>query len=157
MQIRLLSVCRRPLVTGLALAVVLTGAFFLGRAQAQQAAAPTFDKPSLVSVLIKPDKGSNYEAVIGKLKEAVQKTDKPELKQAAAGWKIYKSDAPGPNGNLLYLHMIDPPVSTFDYGVMKVLYDAFPAEAQAIFTQYKEAFVGQGPPAKMTLVADLAK
>lgn len=157
MRIKLLSVCRWPAVAGLTLAVALTGAFFLGQAQAQQAAAPTFDKPSLVSVLIKPDKGSDYEAVIAKLKEAVQKTDKPELKQAAAGWKIYKSDAPGPNGNLLYLHMIDPPVSTFDYGVMKVLYEAFPAEAQAIFTQYKEAFVGQGPPAKMTLVADLAK
>jgi hypothetical protein len=158
MQINFFSVCCRPAVVGLTLAVALTGAFFLGRAQAQQAAAAaTLDKPALVSVLIKPDKGSDYEAVIGKLKEALQKTEKAELKQAAAGWKVYKSDAPGPNGNLLYLHLIDPPAAGADYGVMKILYDAFPADSQALYNQYKEAFIGQGPPAKMTLVADLGK
>ena len=156
MQINFVSVCRRPVVVGLTLAVALTGAFFLGQAQAQQAAAPIFDRPALVQVAIKPDKGSDYEAVIAKLKEALQKTDKAELKQAAAGWKIYKSDVPGPNGNLLYLHLIDPPVATVDYGVMKILYDAFPADSQTLYNRYKEAFVGQSP-AKMTLVADLSK
>ena len=49
------------------------------------------------------------------------------------------------------------PAANADYGVMKILYDAFPKEAQAIFTQYKEAFVGQGPPVTMSLVADLGK
>ena len=157
MHIKLLSVCRRPIVVGLACGIALTGAFFLGQAQAQQqAAAFTLAKPALLYVFIKPDKNADYEAIVNKLKEALQKTDKAELKQAAGGWKIYKADAPS-NNNTLYVHVIDPPAATADYGVMKILYDAFPAEAQAIFTQYKEAFVGQGPPVTMTLVADLGK
>jgi len=158
MQINFVSVCRRPVVVGLTLAVALTGAFFLGRAQAQQApaAGTSFDTPALIYVQIKPDKPGDYEAVLAKLKEALQKTDKAELKQAAAGWKVYKSAAPGPNGNLLYVHLIDPPAAAADYGVMKILYDAFPADSQTLYNRYKEAFVGQSP-AKMTLVADLSK
>lgn len=157
MQIKILSVGRRPAVAGLMFVLALTGAFFLGQAQAQQApAGTTFDKPALVYVQIKPDKSGDYETVIAKLKEALGKTEKAELKQAAAGWKIYKSDAPGPNGTVLYVHLIDPPVAAADYGVMKILYDAYPSESQTLYNQYKEAFVGQSP-AKMTLVADLGK
>jgi hypothetical protein len=156
MQIKFLAGVRRPIVIGLAFGIALTGAFFIGRAQAQQAAAFTIAKPALLYVFIKPDKNADYEAIVGKLKAALQKTDKAELKQAAGGWKIYKADAPS-NNNTLYVHVIDPPAANADYGVMKILYDAFPAEAQAIFTQYKEAFVGQGPPVTMSLVADLGK
>jgi hypothetical protein len=157
MQIKLLSVCRWPAVAGLTLAGALTGAFFLGQAQAQQqAAAFTIAKPALLYVFIKPDKNADYEAIVKRLKEALQKTEKAELKQAAGGWKIYKADALS-NNNTLYVHVIDPPAANADYTVMKILYDAFPSEAQAIFTQYKEAFVGQGPPVTMTLVADLGK
>lgn len=157
MQIKFLPACRRPAVVGLALGIALTGAFFLGQAQAQQAApAFTIAKPALLYVFIKPEKNADYEAILNKLKEALQKTDKAELKQAAAGWKIYKADALS-NNNTLYVHVIEPPAPNADYGVMKILYDAFPSEAQAIFTQYKEAFVGQGSPVTMTLVADLGK
>jgi hypothetical protein len=157
MRIKLLSVCRRPAIAGLMFVLALTGAFFLGQAHAQQqAAAFTIAKPALLYVFIKPDKNADYEAIIMKLKEALQKTDKAELKQAASGWRIYKAEAPS-NNNTLYVHLIDPPAANADYGVMKILYDAYPTEAQAIFAQYKEAFVGQGPPVTMTLVTDLGK
>ena len=157
MQIKSFAPCRRPAAVGLTFGIALTGAFFLGQAQAQQPApAFTIAKPALLYVFIKPDKNADYEAILNKLKEALQKTEKPELKQAAAGWKVYKADALS-NNNTLYVHMIDPPAPNADYGVMKILYDAFPTEAQAIFTQYKEAFVGQGPPVTMSLVADLGK
>jgi len=157
MQIKLLSVCRRPAVAGLMFVLALTGAFFLGQAQAQQPApAFTIAKPALLYVFIKPDKNADYEAIIGKLKEALQKSDKPELKQAAGGWKVYKADALS-NNNTLYVHLIDPPAPNADYGVMKILYDAYPSEAQGIFAQYKDAFVGQGTPVTMTLVVDLGK
>ena len=155
MRIKCLAGVRRPIVVGLACGIALTGAFFIGRAQAQQTAAFTITKPALLYVLIKPDKNADYEVIVGKLKEALQKTDKAELKQAASGWKIYKADAPS-NNSTLYVHVIDPPAANADYTVMKILYDAFPAEAQAIFAQYKEAFVGQSP-VTMSLVADLGK
>src|SRR5438046_3151983 len=40
---------------------------------------------------IKPDKTADFEAAIAKLKEALQKSEKPERKQQATGWKIFKS------------------------------------------------------------------
>jgi len=157
MQIKFLAACRRPMGVGLALGVALTGAFVLGKAQAQQQAPGiAFDTPALMYVQIKPDKTADYEAVVKKLREAVQKTDKPELKQQAAGWKIYKSEGPGPNNSALYVHVIDPAVPKVDYSTMQILYGAYPAEAQAIFNQYKEAFIGQSA-VEMNLIADLSK
>jgi hypothetical protein len=158
MDTKFLAVRRRPAVVGLMFGIALTGAFFLGRAQAQQQEAPgiAFDKPALMYVQIKADQTADYEAVVAKLKEAIEKTENPDLKRQGAGWKIYKSDAPGPNNTALYVHLIDPPVANVDYSTMKILYDAFPAESQTIYTQYREVFVGQSA-VKMTLVADLGK
>jgi hypothetical protein len=153
MQYKFLAAFRRPAVVGLALGIALTGSSF---AQAQEKpAGTTFSKPGLIQVLIKPDKTAAYEAVMAKLKEALAKTDKPELKQAAMGWRVYKADTPA-NNNALYIHFIDPPAPNADYGVMRILYDAFPVEAQEIFNQYKEAFGGQSI-VPMTLVVDLSK
>src|SRR5262245_47239471 len=48
----------------------------------------------LVLNFIKPDKTADFEAVIAKLKEALQKSDKPERKQQAASWKVFKGVEP---------------------------------------------------------------
>ena len=57
---------------------------------------------------IKPDKTADFESVMAKLRDALTKTDKPERKQQASGWKIYKSTEPGPGGNVLYVAVINP-------------------------------------------------
>jgi hypothetical protein len=154
MQNKFLAAFRRPAVVGLVVGTAVTGSSLVGQAQ-DKPAGTTFSKPGLIQVLIKPDKTAAYEAVMAKLKEALAKTDKPELKQAALGWKVYRADTPA-NNNALYIHVIDPPSTTADYGVMKILYDAFPMEALEIFNQYKEAFGGQSI-VPMTLVVDLSK
>ena len=41
---------------------------------------------------IKPDKTADFEMVMGKVKEALAKSEKPERKQQAAGWKVFKAD-----------------------------------------------------------------
>ena len=153
MQTKFLAAVRRPAAVGVAVGVALTGAFFLGQAQAQDEFR--LNTPTLIYVQIKPDKIADYEAVIGKLKDALRTTDKPELKQAAMGWRIFKSDAPA-NGSTLYIHFIDPPAPTADYTVMKILYDAFPAESTNIYNQYRDAFVGQSA-VKLSLVANLGQ
>src|SRR5262245_17849036 len=56
---------------------------------------------------IKPDKTADFEMVMGKLKEALQKSEKPERKQQAAGWKVFKSPDPA-GANVLYVFVIDP-------------------------------------------------
>lgn len=155
MQTKFLAVVRRPLVVGLAVAVTVTGAFFLGHVQAQEAEAFRLDTPTLLYVQIRPDKTADYEQVVAKLKQALQMTDNADLRQAARGWKIYKSDAQAA-GNTLYVHVIDPPAPNADYTVMQILYDAFPEERQALYEQYRDAFVGQTA-VKLNLVANLGQ
>jgi hypothetical protein len=40
--------------------------------------------------IIKPDKTADFEAAMNKIKEALAKSDKPELKKLADGWQVLK-------------------------------------------------------------------
>ena len=60
---------------------------------------------AIVTLLIKPDKTADFEFVLNKLKEALNKSDKPERREQAAGWKIFKSSQQA-QGNL---HHADRP------------------------------------------------
>ena len=61
----------------------------------------------MVLNFIKPDKTADFEMIMGKLKEALSKSEKPERKQQAAGWKVFKSADPA-GANTLYVYVIDP-------------------------------------------------
>ena len=73
---------------------------------------------------IKPDKTADFEAVMAKLKEALAKSEKPERKQQAAGWKVFKSADPA-GANVLYVYIIDPSVKGADYQVSNIITEAF--------------------------------
>ena len=62
----------------------------------------------MVLNFIKPDKTADFEMVIGKLKEALEKSEKPERKQQAASWKVFKSPDPAAGGNVLYVFVDRP-------------------------------------------------
>ena len=85
---------------------------------------------------IKPDKTADFEAVMAKLKEALAKSEKPERKQQAASWKVFKAVEPGAAGSALYVFIIDPPVKGADYTVSTILAEAFPQEVQTLYKQY---------------------
>lgn len=89
---------------------------------------------------VKADKVADFEMIIGRLKEALAKSDKPERKQQAAGWKIFKASEAGPGGSVIYISMIDPAVKGADYSVIAVLAEAFPTEALALYNTYKDVF-----------------
>ena len=88
------------------------------QAQAAPAARVFGSDAGMVLNFIKPDKTADFEAVMAKLKEALQKSDKPERKQQAASWKVFKSPDPAANGNVLYVFVIDPAVKGADYTVV---------------------------------------
>ena len=111
----------------------------------------------MVLNFIKPDKTADFEAVIAKLKEALQKSEKPERKQQAASWKVFKSPDPAAGGNVLYVFVIDPAVKGADYTVSNILAEAFPAEVQALYKQYAEAYASGQNFVNLTLVSDLGK
>jgi hypothetical protein len=128
-------------------------------APAQPAAAPslTFDGDAgLLFMQIKPDKTADFESVMAKLNEALTKTDKPERKQQAAGWKIYKSKEPGANGNVLYVAIINPTLKGADYTVAKILYEVFPTEVQTIFVTYRDSLATGLSRTNLSLVQDFS-
>jgi hypothetical protein len=111
---------------------------------AQQQAAPppvTFPGDSAIVLhYIKADKTADFEAAMQKVKESLQKSQVPERKQQAAGWKLFKSpDSPG-DGQVLYVSIIDPVVKGADYSVGKILSEVFPSEAAEIFKKYADAY-----------------
>jgi hypothetical protein len=130
-------------------------------APAQQAqAAPTTrmfaSDGGMVLNFIKPDKGPDFEAVMAKLKEALQKSEKPERKQQAQSWKVFKSPDPAAGGNLLYVFIIDPSVKGADYTVSNILAEAFPpAEVNELYKKYAESYATGQNFVNLTLVADL--
>lgn len=92
---------------------------------------------------IKADKTADFEMVISKLKEALQKSPNPTRKQQATGWKFFKAAEAGPNGSVLYVSVVDPVVKGADYTVSTILSEAFPQEVQALYKTYSDAYVSQ--------------
>jgi hypothetical protein len=132
-------------------------------APAQQAAAPNpFVFPGDGGVIlnfVKADKTADFEMVLGKVKEALAKSEKPERKQQATGWKVFKASEPGPSGAVIYVFVMDPVVKGGDYSVGQILVEGFGAEGQTLYKTYSESF---GTPAigallHLTQVVDLGK
>jgi hypothetical protein len=135
----------RRTVTGLALTIAAL-AVTVAPAYAQAAAAPpartiTGDA-GVIYYVVKADKTADFEMILGKLKEALGKSENAVQKQQAAGWRVFKQTEPGPNGNVLYVALVDPAVKDADYNILPVLYAGFPAEAQALYATYRDALAG---------------
>ena len=137
-------------VSGVALVAVTLAGASTAAAQTPAPAEPT--KPvllldegevALVTILIKADKVADFEVVLNKLKDALAKSEKPERKQQAAGWKIFKTTQPGPQGSVVYVMRIDPVVKGQEYDISRLIAEVFPVEVQELFAKYKEAFAGR--------------
>jgi hypothetical protein len=161
----------RRIVFGFLAGALSAGTVFAQAAPAQQpppqqppaaaAAAPTTrtfaNDGGLVLNFIKPDKTADFEAVVAKLKEALQKSEKPERKQQAASWKVFKSPDPAAGGNVLYIFMIDPSVKGADYTVSTILAEAFPTEVNDLYKKYAESYASGQNFVNLSLISDLGK
>ena len=99
--------------------------------------------PAVFLNVIKPDKTADFEAAMNKIKEALAKTDKEDLKKLAEGWQVYKvaeTAQPG-SQNVIYLWLVNPAVVGSAYDPGKIIYDAFPrAEADDVFNKLKDSY-----------------
>jgi hypothetical protein len=115
-------------------------------AQAQEApekpVLPLEGDAVVMTILIKPDKTADFESVIAKYKEALEKSEKPARKQQLAGMKFFKSTQQA-QGNDVYIVYVDPVVKDEEYDISRVIAEVFPTEVQDIFNKYKEAFAGR--------------
>ena len=109
----------------------------------------------LVLNFVKPDKTADFEAIMARLKEALQRSGNSERKQQAASWKVFRAVEPGGNGSVLYVFTIDPAVKGVDYTVSAILAEAFPTEVQALYKQYADAYAAGQNFVNLTLVSAL--
>jgi hypothetical protein len=144
-----------------AVATLLIGA---QSASAQQPAAPAAPPPrqfngagGLILIYVQPDKTAQFEGAMQKVKEGLLKSEKPERKEQAASWKLFKAGA-GAAGQVYVMTMV-PSVKNVDYAIGAILTDTQPQEARAIF----DAYAGSLSPTQgqvvipLDLVNDFAK
>ncbi len=142
----------------LALAVIAAAVPSYAQAPAAAPNARTFSGGAAVILYtIKPGSTADFEAVLNKTKEALMKSEKPDRKQQAASWRVYKSDQAAANGNVTFVMIIDPAVKEADYNIVNILNEAFPAEIQALFKSYTESFASGLIPINLVPVVDYSK
>ena len=93
---------------------------------------------------VRADRVVDFEMVVGYLQAAFEKSTDPTVRAQAQGWRIFKAAEPGPNATVLYVFLLDPAVGGADYGLGRILSDAYPDQIQDIWKLYSGALVGGG-------------
>jgi len=99
--------------------------------------ARVFTAPSgLIFNTVRPDRVVDFEMVIGYLQAAFDKTTDARVREQAKGWRVFKATEPGPNNTVLYVFVIDPTMPGADYGLGRILADAYPDQIEKIWSLY---------------------
>ena len=141
------------LIAALVIGIVLGVGFATPKAEAQ--AGRTFSGGSgMMLNYVKADATDDFEAVMRKLAEALQKSENADRRKQAEGWKVYRAKEPGQGGSVLYVWFIDPAVSGADYAVSQILNEAFPEEVQQLYETFNGSFAGGQSMVNLDLVVD---
>jgi hypothetical protein len=113
----------------------------------------TFSAPAgLLFNTVRPERVGDFEKVLAYLQAALENSSDPAVRDQAKGWRIFKATETGPGGVVLYLYFIDPAVMGADYGIGKILADAYPDQAEQIWKLYTSAVSGGGTLLNLTPV-----
>ena len=93
---------------------------------------------------VRPERVADFEAVIWYLQQALQKSTDPVVQAQAKGWRVFRATEPGPNATLIYVFLLDPAVPKADYGLGRILADAYPDKIQEIWRLYQGSVTGGG-------------
>jgi hypothetical protein len=103
-------------------------------------ASRTFLAPTgMIFQSVRPERVVDFETVIGLLNDALKKSTDPVVQAQAKGWRVFKATEPGPNNTILYVFVLDPAVGGADYGIGRILADAYPDKIQEIWKLYTGA------------------
>lgn len=130
-------------------------------ARAEQVPTPpvssvrTFSAPvGLLLNAVRPERVADFEKLIGHLQSALAASSDATIRAQAKGWKVYKASETGPNGSVLYVFLLDPTVKGADYGLGRILAEAFPdtARLQEIWKLYTDSVASGGSLLNLTPV-----
>jgi hypothetical protein len=100
----------------------------------------------IFTFVIKPDQTASFEELMGKVKDALGKSENPVRKQQLAGWKFFKAtEMQGTNA--IYVLVLDPAVPAAEYDPLVVLSESLGATAgtpenQELLKKYAAVFAG---------------
>lgn len=95
---------------------------------------------------VRPERVADFEQVIARVQAALEKSTDARVQEQAKGWRMFKATEPGPNGTVLYIFVMDPTVPGADYGLGRILAEAYPdvAELQEIWRLYTSSVTTGG-------------
>ena len=106
----------------------------------------------VIFIAVRPDRVVDFEMVIGYLEAALEESTDPGVLAQARGWQVLRATEPGPNGTVLYMFLVEPTVPGADYGLGRILSDAYPDQIQDIWKLYTGALAGGGSLLNLTPV-----
>jgi hypothetical protein len=101
-------------------------------------------KTGLLFNTVRAESVKDFETVIWYLQQALQKATDPTVRAQAAGWRVFKASEPGPLASVVYVFVLDPAVPGADYGLGRILADAFPDRIAEIWRLYQGSVTGGG-------------
>lgn len=109
-------------------------------------------KAGLLFNTVRPERVADFETVLWYLDQALKSSTDPAVRAQAQGWKVMKATEPGPNASVLYVFVLDPAVPRADYGLGRILADAYPEQVQEIWRMYQGAVTSGGSLLNLTPV-----
>jgi hypothetical protein len=94
----------------------------------------------LIFYYVRTPRAADFEAILGRVKEALLKAESPMLKQQALNWKIYKSAEPATDATV-FVFAFDPAITTATYDPLLALAQVLPAEVQPLYDRLKDAVI----------------
>lgn len=89
---------------------------------------------------VKTPKASDFEQIVGRIREALTKAESSMLKQQALNWRIYKSAEPATDATV-FVFAFDPAIATASYDPLLLLAEVLPAEVQPLYDRLKDAVI----------------
>jgi hypothetical protein len=106
---------------------------------------------------VRPNRVSDFEATLSRLKEALDRSNDPRRRRQAAGWRVFRAAETSLNGDIIYVFEINPVVPDADYSVATILAEAFPSEAEFLFRRYADSYAAQQNVVNLSLIAALGE
>jgi len=116
----------------------------------------TFTAPAgLLFNTVRPERVADFEKVLAYLRAALEKSTDEKVREQAKGWRFYKATETL-NGAVLYVYFLDPTVAGAEYGIGRILADAYPDQVDQIWKLYTGAVSGGGSLMNLTPVKPMA-
>ena len=117
--------------------------------------ARTFTTPAgMIINAVRPERVADFEKLVGFLQEALASSTNATVRAQAQGWRVLRASENGPNGAVLYVFLFDPAVPGADYGLGRILAEAYPDQTklQEIWKLYTDSLASGGSLLSLTPV-----